>query len=199
MTNSNPKAARIEPIGDSDPFDPVVLRKSLNYEAVNVRQEIGTLRVQKPPKQEHVRVHPSEDYRAEAPLLELKEEREHYLVHPAMQAELEEEIIPVRLYLAIGRSGVPFLWPIRLAGPDGKRNPWHESAEHIAQRGMERWVRLVAKPGAGMYVPLIGSATLPEPDWPELPSMRDLLRLAFGDRLIDTTDHPVVRKLRGLT
>jgi hypothetical protein len=206
MTNPNPKSAKVgpatepvmEPIPDIDPFDPAVLRKALNYEAIGVKQEIATLRIHKPPKQEYVRVHPSEDYLAEVPLLELKEEREFYLIHPAMQAELEEEIVFYRLYLAIGRSGVPFLWPVRLPGPDGKQNPWHESAEKIALLGRTKWVRLVPKPAAGMYVPLTGSESLPGPDWPELPSMRDLLRLAFGDRLIDTADHPVIRRLRGL-
>ena len=37
---------------------------------------------------------------------------------------------------------------------------------------------------------------LPEPEWPEL-SLRELLRIAFKDKMIDDLGHPVLRKLRG--
>ncbi len=37
---------------------------------------------------------------------------------------------------------------------------------------------------------------LPEPQWPET-SFKDSLRTAFKDRLIDTLDHPVLKRLRG--
>jgi hypothetical protein len=41
------------------------------------------------------------------------------------------------------------------------------------------------------------SAHIPDPVWPDI-SMRELLRLAFGDgRLIDREDHPVIRQLLG--
>jgi hypothetical protein len=188
----------VEPIPDIDPFNPAVLRTALSYEAISVTQQITALRVGKAPQQEFWMTHSSEDYRADALLLEVKADRDFYLVHPAMKTELEEEAAAFRLHLAIGRSGVPFLLAIRLPGPDGKWNSWPESLEKIALLGRTRWVRAIPKSAAGMYVPLVGSDTLPGPDWPELPSMRDLLRLAFGDRLIDTADHPVIRRLRGL-
>jgi len=35
-----------------------------------------------------------------------------------------------------------------------------------------------------------------EPTWPEL-SMREILSLAFRDKLITSLDHPIVRGLRG--
>jgi hypothetical protein len=188
----------VEPVPDVDPFDPAFLRVAPDYETVGVKREITMLPTRKPSKQDYVMVHPSKDYREMMPLLELKEEREFYLVHPAMRAELEAETVLVHLYLAIARSGALFLWPIRLPGRDGKQNPWHESAEKAAQLGMRRWVRLIPDAGAGMYNTWKGSEALPGPDWPELPPMKNLLRLAFADRFIDTADHPVVRRLRGL-
>jgi hypothetical protein len=37
---------------------------------------------------------------------------------------------------------------------------------------------------------------LPEPNWPELP-FKELLRVAFKDKYINSLDHPILRKLRG--
>jgi hypothetical protein len=99
--------------------------------------------------------------------------------------------------LAISRAGSVFLWPVRLPGPDGKRNPWHDSAEKTAQLAMRQWVRLMPNQAAGAYDTYAASAALPEPEWPDL-TLRELLQLAFGERYIESGDHPVVRKLRGL-
>jgi hypothetical protein len=164
---------------------------------VGVKRVLTAVPVRKPGKQEFFRVHPGEDHRLEAGLLELKEDREVFLVQPDLMAELAEEAAPYRLYLAVARSGAVFLWHVRLPGPDGRRNPWHDSADKGALLAMREWVRLVANQAAGMYDTYTARAALPEPEWPELP-MRELLRLAFADRFITSLDHPVLRKLRGL-
>jgi hypothetical protein len=36
-----------------------------------------------------------------------------------------------------------------------------------------------------------------EPVWPDRP-FNELLKLGFGDRIIDSADHPVLKELRGL-
>jgi hypothetical protein len=38
---------------------------------------------------------------------------------------------------------------------------------------------------------------LPDPEWPEI-TFPEVLRIAFRDRIIDSEDHVVVRRLRGL-
>ena len=37
---------------------------------------------------------------------------------------------------------------------------------------------------------------IPDPQWPEQP-FSELIRIAFRDRLINTIDHPAVKRLRG--
>lgn len=157
---------------------------------------LTSLPVRKPGRQEFVRVHPGEQYRLETGLLELKEDREFYLLHPAMRPELTDEMVPVRLHLAVARSGAAFLWPVRLPGPDGRRNAWHESAEKAALLATQHWVRLAANMAAGGYDVFTASAALAEPAWPEL-SMAELLKLAFADRYVTSLDHPMVQRLRG--
>jgi hypothetical protein len=153
--------------------------------------------VRKPGRQEFVRVHPSPDYRLEGGLIELEEDREFYLVQPGMRPALADGMVLVRLYLAISRGGAVFFWPVRLPGPDGRRNPWHESAELAALLAMQGWVRMAANMAAGGYDTFVASAALAEPEWPDLP-MSELLKPAFADRFIASLDHPVVKRLRGL-
>jgi hypothetical protein len=100
------------------------------------------------------------------------------------------------LFTSITRQGVPFLWPIRLPGDDGKHNEWHRTALEAAQRAQTRWVRIAANMAAGGYDLFEATGALPEPEWPDL-SFRELLKIAFKDRFIRTADHPVLRRLRG--
>ena len=146
---------------------------------------------------EPARVRPGEAWRLPMLVVELREERETYAVAPALAEELAAEGRPVQLYTCLSRGGALFLWPVPLPGPDGKRNQWHESAHAIAERATECWVRAVPDQAAGMYQPMVAAAQLGEPAWPEI-GFGDALRLAFRDRLIDSADHPVVRRLRGL-
>jgi hypothetical protein len=184
-------------VEDVDPFDPVALRVSPNFEAVAVKRVIVAVPVRKPKRQEFVRVHPDEPYRLETAVVELAEERETYLVVPALLEALADEVKLVRLHLAVPRGGGPFFWPVPLPGPDGRRNTWHEAAERAALEATRRWVRVKPNMAAGSYDVDVAAAEIGEPEWPELP-MGALLKLAFGERMIASLDHPVVKRLRGL-
>src|SRR5215207_4811279 len=186
-----------EPLRDADPFDPAALRVSPDFEAVAVKRMIVAVPVRKPKRQEYVRVHPDERYRLETAVIELAEERETYLVPPALHGALADEVKLVRLHLAVARGGGPFFWPVPLPGPDGRRNPWHEAAERAALEATRRWVRLKANMAAGSYDVDVAAAAIGEPEWPDL-SMGELLKLAFGERMITSLDHLVVKRLKGM-
>ena len=95
-------------------------------------------------------LHPNSDCRLLL-LIELKEDREVYLVTPAMAASLPGEFSPATLYLGINRQGVAFIWPVKLPGPDGKVNSWHQSAAEAAELAMSCWIRMTANMGLGAY------------------------------------------------
>ncbi len=143
-----------------------------------------------------MRVHPDPDWHLATMILELKEDREVYLVAPDLYAELLGEIVPVMLYPTINRQGIISLWPCRLPGPDGKTNPWHQSALEAAEHATERWIRVAANMELGAYEIFEAVGDLPEPEWPDL-SFQELLKIAFKDAYIDRPDHPVVQRLRG--
>jgi hypothetical protein len=182
-----------------DPFDPAALRLSQDFAAnLGVKKAMLTVPVRKPDKAWWVRVHPSEDYRLQTVVVELKEERETYLVDKPLWSELATEATfsPRVLFTAVNRQGVPFLWPIRLPGADGKHDDWNRSALEAAQMAQKTWVRVTANLSLGAYEVFEATAQLPEPNWPELP-FNELLRVAFRDKFIGGLDHPVLRKLRG--
>jgi len=197
-----------KPVGDSnspvttdrqktDPFDPSRLRLSQDFAAtVGVKKALITVPVRKPSKQEFVRVHPNEAYRLETAVLELKEERETYLVEPSLWPELPSELTPKVLFTTMNRQGVLTLWPVRLPGEDGRLDEWNASALEAAEMARRHWVRVVANMGLGAYEVYEATGNLPDPIWPEL-TFSEILKVAFKGRYITEIDHPVIRRLRG--
>jgi len=179
-----------------DPYAPERLRLSADFGTGGVKKIITTVLVRKPDRHWFVRVRPGEDWRLAVGTIEIKEDRETYLVDPALAVALSSDVVPKMLFTGVARHGVPFLWPIRLPGEDGKLNEWHRSALEAAHRGETCWVRIVANMALGAYEIFEATAALPEPDWPDL-TFSQLLEIAFRDRLIRTMDHPVLRRLRG--
>ena len=60
-----------------------------------------------------------------------------------------------------------------------------------------KWVRIKANMNLGAYEMYVAeNEKIPDPTWPEL-SFDEIIRIAFRDRLIDSPDHPVIKRLRG--
>jgi hypothetical protein len=183
-----------------DPFDPAALRMDQSFaEGLAVKKLLNVVHVAKHGQQDFVRVHPSEDYRiSPVALLELKDDREMYLVTPAIQPELAGELAAYTLFTAANRQGVIRLWPVRLPDPTGKYNTWHKSAADAAELAQRKWIRLTPNMNNKCYDLYEASASIPDHDWSEVPPFKQLLTIAFRDRLIDRIDHPVILRLRGL-
>jgi hypothetical protein len=182
----------------SNPFDPNSLRLNQNFtEMVGVKKLCTTVPVRKPNKQDFVRVRRDPSHRlSPAAVVELKEDREVFLITPAMALELPGEFSTVTLFTAINRQGVLQLWPVKLPGPDGRQMEWHRSAAEAAELAMDKWIRVTANMSLGAYDVFEATANLPDPNWPELP-FEEILKIAFRDHIIDSVDHPVVQRLRG--
>jgi hypothetical protein len=194
LLESTPDQASVSP----DPFNPESLRLDPSYaDTVGVKKLLVTVPVRKPNRDEFVRVHPDRRYRLEpAALIELKAERETYILTPQMAHALPDEFSPAVLYTAISRQGVLFLWPVKLPGIDGRENEWHRSARDAAGRAMSDWVRIRANMSLGAYELFVAKADLPEPEWPEV-SFNEILQTAFRERYVDNPEHPLIRRLRG--
>ena len=109
---------------------------------------------------------------------------------------METTFSPRMFVTAINRQGVLFLWPVRLPGADGKIDEWSKSSHLASQQAVGRWVRVSANMDLGAYEVAQASPDIPAPEWPEY-TLHELLKIAFRDKLIDSLDHTVLRKLRG--
>jgi hypothetical protein len=185
---------------EDDPFNLDSLRLGQDFEtAVGVRKLITTIPVRKPSKEWFVRTHPDSAYRLQTAVIELKEDRETYLVAQALRSELAEPTFSPRLLVpAINRQGVLFVWPIRLPGADGRIDHWSRSAMEAADEAKSRWVRVTSNMSLGAYEVSVAAGQIPEPVWPPL-SMQEIINIAFRDQMISDWSHPVLKRLRGGT
>jgi hypothetical protein len=196
MNNVNQLVEGAQP---SDVWSPEVLRIDQSFLNVGAAKKLlTTVPVRKPNKQDFVRVNPDPAYRLPVGLIELKENRETYLVLPAVSRELSEsEFFAATLYLTINRQKVLSVWPVKLPAADGRSNEWHASAAAAAERAMDKWIRLAANLSLGAYEISEASADYGQPEWPNLTFM-EILKIAFKNRRIESSDHAVIQQLRGL-
>jgi hypothetical protein len=181
-----------------DPFAPENLRLDQSFtETVSVKKLFTTIPVRKPGRQVFFRVHPDPAYREMFPIIDLKDDREEYIVASGMVSDLATELVHKQLCLAITRQGTVFFLPLRFPGPDGKDMEWWKSLREHAKRAQEHWVRVIPNQELGAYEALQAADTLSDPEWPDL-KFWDLIKIAFKDHLITSLDHPVVKRLRGL-
>jgi hypothetical protein len=195
---------------DSEPKDEVkpvptdifanldALRLSPDAAAVDGTIEIlSHVPVRKPTRHEFFRTHPDSEMALDTGVFEDKEERETFLVTPQMRDVLVGEIKPVLLVPTITRQGVLLLWPLKLPTEGQRHNGWMETAREAAELARTKWVRLAADMGLGGYRLYQAEGALSEPVWPDKP-LTEIMRIAFRDRIVDSENHPVVRRLRGL-
>jgi len=180
-----------------DAFDLSKLRLSQEFlETAGAKKILTTVPVSRPNKQDFVRVHPDAKFRAPFAVIDLKEDRERYLLTPDVAAAFPAEFVNEMLYATITRQRVIFLWPVRLPTADGRINEWHRSGQEAAERAMKRWIRVVSNMNLGAYEIMEAPGNYPDPEWPNH-TFDELLRIGFRDRIISSFDHPVLKRLRG--
>ena len=163
-------------------------------ESTVVRRILNLVPVRKPAKECFFRIHP--DYALEALILEVKEDQETLLVSPALKSALEDEKCVARriLRLGINRQGNPFIWPVR-PPMEGRRDGWAMTSLDAFNRAETQWVRMQADMNLGGYKLALAKID-DEPVWPEQ-SFGELVRIAFHNAVVDSLDHPTLKRLRG--
>lgn len=188
-----------ESAGEPD-LDFAALRIDQGYHLEGaIREEIVRVPVKKPHKHAFVRVHSDEAFRAKFTLLRTGDMDDTcYVIHPCIAAPLleEGEVREEWIYTYLTRDGALGLWPIPAPGADGRINSWHADAHKAAQLAMSEWVRLKPNRARGGYDLQVATADYGEPEWPEK-TFEELFEIAFEGRIIESIDHPVLRRLRG--
>lgn len=150
----------------------------------------------KPAPGTYFRVHPGADFSIVSSGLKAPD-GDLYLVTDVVRQALPEEVTFHQLFTTMTRAGGLGVWPISLPRTDGRTTEWTRSALEAAFLAMKEWIRIRANMAISAYDVHRLLVTIPEPEWPDL-TFEQILRMAFRDRIIDSTDHPLVRQLRGL-
>ena len=187
-------STKVEP-GPANPFDPESLRLP-SVDSFSVEKVLTTVPCDKPNSHQFVRVHPDKSFRIETCIFKDKIQGDRYLISPILWPEYTQDISPVCLFTSVTRNGDVFFWPVNLPGSDGRTNTWNESSMAAAMIAVDRWVRVASNIQASRYDVHEAKGNLPDPMWPEM-ALPELLKLCFGNRFIDSHDHPILKSLRG--
>jgi hypothetical protein len=164
----------------------------------DVQQILSTVIIRKPNKDEFFRVHPDHDRNFCAGTIKLNTEREIYVVDPEVIPDVKEDVVPKSFVQCINTANVTFLWPLKLPSNDGRAlDQWSRSALNAASLAKDKWLKMRSDFSASGYVAFQAKGELPAPVWPE-ETFEEILEIAFRDCYIDTVDHHIIRKLKGL-
>lgn len=184
-----------------NPFDPNSLRIAPGSSSnMLIKKITTTIPVKKPSREMFFRTSPIKDHTIDLLLLELKEDSEIYVVNPHLQDVLmgEATVSVKTIIVTKTRQSNILLWPLKSPNLNVRVDHWSSAAWQAAAKGKTNWTRLVANMSIGAYeVYTAESGSIPEPTWDDLPTMQEMLEIAFRDKFIDTYDHPVLKKLRG--
>ena len=172
-------------------------RLDQNYaEMLGIKKKPTRIPVRKPRKQEWFMVHPDPALHYPLPLIHDEMDNEFYLYNPELVAVGFDELVRKQLYYSINRQNVIFLWPVKMPDIDGRLDSWNESAHTAAKEAQEKWVRIVSNRSLRGYDIAYTRNELEPPEWPDMP-LDEIYELAFGKRLIESDDHPILKALRG--
>ncbi len=149
-----------------------------------------------------VRVRPGEEYTDVLDLLVAKNASNNsdrnplYVATDAVRPELERFIKPVRVAVGITyHDKLQFLWARVLCASS---NSWTDSVMLAMDKAQTDWLSLEVDHVHDEYTRHIAprSKEWGEPKWKDQ-SLEDVLGLAFRDRVIDSLDHVVAKRLLG--
>ena len=140
-----PDLKLIEAAASDDPYDLSRLRVTPEMlETTSVKKLLTTVPVRKPLASGFRPRSAEPQYRETLAFIELKDDREIYIVDLGAVPELQGECFFATLFTAITRTGVLFMWPVKVAGGRRPDQRWHVSAATAAQHAMKSWVRVKA-------------------------------------------------------
>lgn len=162
-------------------------------------KKVDYISLRKPSPTEYVRVTADKAYRmSPVYLLGLKKEMKtvQYLIMGKCVGEVlsavgNKVVKSYSIVLAINNSGNPFLWYTR----EGADDEWSESAVILQAQAVDDWVRVES--AGSHYVGIRPKDKLNDPKWPT-ESFPQLLKLAFGNRIISSVEHPAVKAILGI-
>lgn len=125
-----------------------------------------------------------------------------YLVMPVCHGLLHDMglLMPAKFYMyQVFGSGVLKIDYISQK-PDraGNLSRYHITRMEAYEAAKSQWIRMQANQEAGYYTWALAEDILPDPVWPKKPeTLEDAMEIAFKGFIIDSLEHPEIKKLKG--
>lgn len=180
-------------------FDDLPALRKASKLTVQRKSVLVNVTVGRPPNDVYFHAHP-EDVLDDATILRDSEgtSRAHYFVvpHMRMHPKLTPRLRHVTLALVcIWPGGAPLIWPVPILG-EREFKVW-KSARAAYELSRTKWTQMVWNEEIADYTIETAENIDHEPTWPDK-DFGDLLKLAFDGKVINSEDHPYVRRLRGI-
>ena len=193
-TEANPY--REEELAQDAFSDLKALDEMTRTDAVPTWPQLVSVRVGRPPKDTFLRCHPS----LVITLYLYKEEEtgESYMLPPNLaEVAQQDQVFKKRdLRLAVTIQGAVFLWETAMRGEETNANQWILSMWNAQGIAQDKWIRVVSNRQNASYDVKVSESDLGDPVYPE-EQFDEILRVAFRNKVIETLDHPILKKLRG--
>ncbi|MCP5428627.1 MAG: hypothetical protein H6966_10220 [Chromatiaceae bacterium] len=164
-------------------------------ELLAVNTEVTSVPVRKPGKQMWFAPHLDKKTWMNMAILKDETDGENYILAPNVRSSVPDDWSAKVLVPCITKQGTLMLWPIRLPGSDGKLDSWNQSALQIAMNYGGRWIRVSSNRESGAYEAVTPITEYEPPVWPD--DMPGLFQKALNGVVIDSIDHPILKRLRG--
>lgn len=204
----NPEPAPIIPQSDSpeqdealekapDPYDLDRFRKNPNRQIVDRGNILTKVFVDKPPKGDFFHTFTEEEDWFGAFILDFKDGTAVHLLTPEVYDELtskdEDTTKSVTLAMYVTKGGRIGLWPLVDPVPGKDQNSWHASAWIAAEEAKTGWTRIKSSQTMGCYI--VQKSKRLDPVTRPKETMKQLIFAAFKGNIIDTMDHPLIKRL----
>jgi hypothetical protein len=158
-----PKLVEIDEVETNlppNPFDAknLTLPPDFHVAGGKVNPRPKNVPVRKPHNQEWIRVHPDPEFRGDFGAILLRDDREFYLLTPAMSEQMRghRHLKTVTIYTTYSRlSGKTFLWPVDMitTGQNKRTENWYRTAHEAAQEAMRQLINVYADMAGGVQGP----------------------------------------------
>ena len=176
--------------------------KQNQFENENVSDMLTELEIRRPKEEEFFRVVGGEEYSKESfAMHEAQSEggagnfrSEIYVVSPNMLEEMSGFYCPTKFVLAVNRDDKFFIMPIKLLNKNGGTISSAKSALQAEEKAKKQWIRIFWR--CNKYERVDSEKDFPVPSIPPQ-SFCKLLQIALQERVIDSPDHIIAKKIRG--
>jgi hypothetical protein len=178
---------------DNFDFDAMTLPQSFD-DLVAVKEVLTQVPVRKARKDEYFRIHPDPVY-AQDYLMVKRDETLHPIMPTLVHLVPEENVKRYKLYTAVTSKGRVFLFPAEQPNKMGELHTVARNYHVICRAAREQWTRMWWDDSERIHK----TQHLDHDRAPVFPDKeyKELVKLAFGDIMITTPDHPVIRYFKG--